>query len=246
MELTMIRRTIALLAAAGAARAALADGTATWLWEVTTQDGDRLVEPGETATVTLSLLMESFDFEHAIIAAAIFDTLGDDGAANGHIADWEVLNGLDGLTGDLTTTDGVSLFNTNAGQLSIEVFTTDNPVAVLTFQWQPLVSADFDVGYTTHSELFDLPHTVVVWEYDEHAHEAEEAVVYPVVEAAITFSNVGCEADFHTDGVLDILDFIAFQSAWNGADPLADCNADGLFDILDFVCYQELFVRGCP
>jgi hypothetical protein len=54
-----------------------------------------------------------------------------------------------------------------------------------------------------------------------------------------------CPADFNGDGNLDILDFIAFQTAFFAQDPGADCNDDVALDILDFVCFQGEFVAGC-
>ena len=62
----------------------------------------------------------------------------------------------------------------------------------------------------------------------------------------IDFSScVGCPADINGDGVLNVLDFVAFQVLWVDQDPAADCDDNGLFNVLDFVCYQELFVAGC-
>jgi len=55
----------------------------------------------------------------------------------------------------------------------------------------------------------------------------------------------GCEADLNGDGVLNILDFVAFQNAFTSGDPVADCDANGALNILDFVCYQNLFSAGC-
>ena len=55
-----------------------------------------------------------------------------------------------------------------------------------------------------------------------------------------------CAADINGDGQLSILDFVAFQYAWQLQDPIADCNGDATFNILDFVCYQQLFQAGCP
>lgn len=54
-----------------------------------------------------------------------------------------------------------------------------------------------------------------------------------------------CEADFNTDGQLNVLDFVAFQLAWQAGDERADVNADGVLDTLDFVAFQELFQAGC-
>ena len=59
------------------------------------------------------------------------------------------------------------------------------------------------------------------------------------------FNELGCAADINGDGVLDVLDFVAFQNAWQAQDPIADCDASGTWDILDFVCYQNLFQQGC-
>lgn len=54
-----------------------------------------------------------------------------------------------------------------------------------------------------------------------------------------------CPADFNGDGVLNVLDFVAFQLSWQAQDPGADCDANGAFDVLDFVCFQQAFVAGC-
>ena len=54
-----------------------------------------------------------------------------------------------------------------------------------------------------------------------------------------------CPADINGDGMLDVLDFVAFQLAWQAQDPTADCDANAEYDILDFVCYQTLFLEGC-
>lgn len=56
---------------------------------------------------------------------------------------------------------------------------------------------------------------------------------------------LACAADFNADGELNILDFVAFQNAFEGADPKADCNDSGGLDILDFICFQGLFQAGC-
>jgi len=54
-----------------------------------------------------------------------------------------------------------------------------------------------------------------------------------------------CPPDFNSDGVLNILDFVAFQNAFGAGDGAADCNDDGSLDILDFVCFQAVFQQGC-
>jgi hypothetical protein len=127
----------------------------TWTWLADVEHP--IMDPSKgitTQTVTLTALMEH-DEPYVIMGATIYDTLGDAGAYGGHITDWEILNQFDELTGDLTTTDGVSLYNTNAGQLcaTFGPCTNDNPVDVMTFTWElnedtPL-DRPFDVTYLT-------------------------------------------------------------------------------------------------
>jgi hypothetical protein len=55
-----------------------------------------------------------------------------------------------------------------------------------------------------------------------------------------------CPNDFNHDGVLNILDFVAYQNAFVSQDENADINGDGVLNILDFVAFQEIFKNGCP
>ena len=68
----------------------------------------------------------------------------------------------------------------------------------------------------------------------------------PDAGAAIVAEGCTCPADFNADGVLNVLDFVAFQLAWVARNPGADCNDDGLFNVLDFVCLNLLYNEGCP
>ena len=54
-----------------------------------------------------------------------------------------------------------------------------------------------------------------------------------------------CFADFDGNGVLNILDFVAYQNAFVGGDLSADCDNNGVLNILDFVCFQNEFQTGC-
>lgn len=63
--------------------------------------------------------------------------------------------------------------------------------------------------------------------------------------AALT---VTCYADCDEStgaGVMDVFDFLCFQSAFVGFDPYADCDGDGLLNIFDFLCFQDAFTAGC-
>jgi hypothetical protein len=56
---------------------------------------------------------------------------------------------------------------------------------------------------------------------------------------------IRCLADFNADGDLNILDFVAFQLAWQAGDDAADVNGDEVLDVLDFVAFQASFQKGC-
>lgn len=148
---------IGLLAGGASAACAQVDGVGTWLWEVTTEDGDAIVESGETATITLFMDMEpdvNYPFGPVLgFATATFDTLAGPDADKGHIVGWEILNGLDNL-GDFTTTDGVSLFGSTPGQPRGDALIPDDPIAVLAFQWVPDVLGSYDVSYATSTSAF--------------------------------------------------------------------------------------------
>jgi len=54
-----------------------------------------------------------------------------------------------------------------------------------------------------------------------------------------------CAADANGDGMLNILDFVAFQNLFTKGGDGADFNGDGALNILDFVAFQNAFVAGC-
>jgi hypothetical protein len=160
--------------------------SATWLWDVTTQDGDAIVEPGETATVTLTLLMEVEAGKDEVFALADtrFDTLGGTNAANGSIAGWELLNKLGDFAGDHTATDGVSLFETYAANcFGIQMIpcTLDNPIDVLAFEWTTADYSGYTVDYATSTEF------VSVW---KDLFGDQDYVQVGVSEALISFQVV--------------------------------------------------------
>jgi len=171
---------------------ARADGMGIWKWDISTNDGDPIVEPGEIATIDLEL-----DFDPDVdginvtgLSAVIFDVLGGTNAANGHIVDWQVNEDLSFLAGDLTTTDGVSLFNINAGQLTLfGPFSTADPIHVISFQWKPDLIDDYMVQYMTDTQSLEI------W---EGSFGDNTSVPWTPVEADISFQvfpapgSVGC------------------------------------------------------
>jgi hypothetical protein len=55
-----------------------------------------------------------------------------------------------------------------------------------------------------------------------------------------------CLADFNEDGQVNVLDFVAYQQAYQLKEPSADINGDGILNVLDFVAFQAEFQKGCP
>jgi len=97
-------------------------------------------------------------------------------------------------------------------------------------------------GQLLQAGTYRLSTGLYVSAYADFGEDADSAELDWVMSLA---RDPFCEADVNADGVLDILDFAAFQQAWLGGDPLADCTGDGVFDILDFVCFQGVFGAGC-
>jgi len=168
-------KTAALIGIVGLAAGAQAQsGSATWMADVNAPAG------GNTAEVTLSLAMDG-DTPFVALSATIFDTLNTIGAEHGEITGWSVLNSLDELTGDLTTTDGDSLFGTNAGQLTVfGPFTSDNPIDVLSFTWEgaQIVESGAEVGYSTATE------NVTLWMGEDKESAGAVDVSNNIAEAA--------------------------------------------------------------
>lgn len=55
----------------------------------------------------------------------------------------------------------------------------------------------------------------------------------------------GCPADFNHDGFVNALDYDAFASAFELADPAGDFNHDGFVNALDYDEFAEHFEAGC-
>jgi hypothetical protein len=81
----------------------------------------------------------------------------------------------------------------------------------------------------------------VVFDEPGHGFDAGEAAAW--VEAHLF--QLACQADMSGDGVLNILDFVAMQTAFQSRSTRADVNGDCELNILDFVAFQALFLAGC-
>ena len=58
---------------------------------------------------------------------------------------------------------------------------------------------------------------------------------------------VGCPGDFNNDGIVDITDFLLFNSAFgqNCSGCPEDMNNDGTVDIVDFLLLNSAFGQTC-
>ena len=72
----------------------------------------------------------------------------------------------------------------------------------------------------------------------------EDRIVADAISLVPT-GKVGCAADCNGDGVLNVLDFVCFQTEWVNQSEAGDCDGNGTYNVLDFVCYQGVFEQGC-
>ena len=147
------------LAAAAMATPALAQdgqGVGTWLFDVTTRNGDAIVEPGETATVSLFLdmapsvgeqLPDGF-FLYGFLGG-IVDVIGQGNAANGQILGWEENPDLLSIFGPTGESDGVSIFGVILAQAVFGdgPFDQSDPIHLLSFEWEPAIDGAYAVEY---------------------------------------------------------------------------------------------------
>jgi len=200
-----VRMTTAVVAAAmvilgiGVERAHAQDGEfiGEWLWEVTTDDGDALVEPGETAAVTLSVDLDPSVGDPGptpglVVSAfggAIFDVLGGLNADKGQILGWEYpTEELLYAFGDVATTDGISIFGVSVAQgVGDAPEDPGDPLDVLTFFWR---TENFTNQYVVEFSTNTSDEFFVAWEGElpgdtEYGFSLDDAL-----EASIAFDVV--------------------------------------------------------
>jgi hypothetical protein len=50
----------------------------------------------------------------------------------------------------------------------------------------------------------------------------------------------------HNPPILNVNDFVCYQSLFASGSPSADCDGNSLLNVNDFVCFQQRFAAGCP
>ncbi len=54
-----------------------------------------------------------------------------------------------------------------------------------------------------------------------------------------------CYADCDASGVLNVNDFVCFQTRFALGEPYADCDGNGVRNVNDYICFQTKFALGC-
>ena len=150
---------------------------------VTTNDGDSIVEPGESALICLYVNMTPNVGEGiAAFGAAVFDTVNVQNGETGQITDYGCLNPLDLCSpNDQTTSDGVNLFGTSVGQVLFGQYNDDDPIGVYQFRWETNDYSQRVVKYTTITSM------MAFWE-----DEFTSVDVRDVIEADVAFCVGSC------------------------------------------------------
>ncbi len=142
---------VSLIAVAGIAAAASAQGTLTYSWNVSdTGNGDGVIEPGESALLTM---IGTMDPGATGFAGSIYDIVGVSNWDTGTVDAYE--NHLDALTGpgnlqgnnDILTIESFQLpplFNPD--------FDASNPITLYSITWTPsdYTARTVEVGDTNH------------------------------------------------------------------------------------------------
>lgn len=113
-------------------------------------------------------------------------------------------------------------------------------VSLHTYGW-----SEFEIDAET-GELLVTTYGIEAYSEAELLADPDSIVARePAVVSQFSMQPASCPADFNGDGAVNVLDFVAFQVAWQAMDGNADCNGDGSFNVLDFVCFQGVFQAGC-
>jgi hypothetical protein len=173
----------------GAVALGQAQGVGHWISEVSTQDGDSIVEPGETATVSLWMDMTPSvgeklpnGLEVVGFGRGSFDMLAGPDADKGLAIGWEVNESL--FVANEGTTDGVSIFDVYFGQPFYLGMNMSDPIFLMSFEWQPKEYSLFHAHYTPFVDIPDqMQEGFVVFAADQIGHGFSE--IWPTSEHEI-------------------------------------------------------------
>lgn len=187
--------------ACGQAAFGQAQGMGHWISEVTTQDGDSIVEPGETATVSLWMDMDPSvgeilpdGLEVDAFAGGVIDVIGGMGAAEGTVLGWDVNDSLN--VGQLGTTDGISIFDVTVFQpFTLDIDASD-PIFLMSFEWSPIEYTAFEASFAPVISYDEMPFFQIYkgGGFTEFWPATEHSVAIQVVPAPCTMLSVALAA----------------------------------------------------
>jgi len=141
---------------------------------------------------------------------------------------------------------GISIVNFYKSQCPLKKGTKENPLWIYSYTWKPKVYK-YDVvtlnllTFPTSTVALEVP--AMNYIYPKFIPDKWDNSIAP---KTITITDQTCFADCDWNDVLDIDDFICFQTAYSLNDlTKADCDGDGTLLIDDFICFQTQFVLGC-
>jgi hypothetical protein len=127
-----------------------------------------------------------------------------------------------------------------------------NGYGPLTFRWRrnaspltdgPTPSGSVISGSATPALTISSVSAADNGDYDAVVTSGCGSITSTAAALSACYANCDCSVQ---PPILNVNDFICFQSRFAAADPYADCNADAALNVNDFICFQTAFAAGCP
>jgi hypothetical protein len=122
------------------------------------------------------------------------------------------------------------------GARAVSLMVTD-PAGNTTCDPKELVPVKSPLDFFFETQLAASPATQLKWDIQLVPIDSKRDFPCP--------PELPCYPDCDGNGILDINDFICFQTFYAISDPYADCDNNGILDINDFICYQTFYAIGC-
>jgi hypothetical protein len=117
--------------------------------------------------------------------------------------------------------------------------------AVLVFDRQANVVGSLDpTGSPWAVDITDGGRTVLATNKSVHANVFGNGGSVTLFAETTATCYANCDGSTQPP-VLNVNDFVCFQTRFAAADPYADCNHDSTLNVNDFVCFQTEFAAGC-
>jgi hypothetical protein len=152
---------------------------------------------------------------------------------------------LDGLTWDSARDILVGLY---AGPGSLHAINRDTGEATLLTDGGGFVN-NCGIAYDPESDLiYSIDWSGQLYSFDPDNGYARSTVLglgSPYDGLARLPDEPECVADFDGNGVLNLFDFLSFQTAFGNGEDRADIDGNGVLNLFDFLAFQTAFGNGC-